>query len=358
MNNHLVRLFCDMVKIDSESGEETNFISYLKNFFEIELGATVKYDEYKNLIATIPGLNSNKSVPIMLVAHADTVKPGKSIQPIFEDGVIYSGGETILGADDKAGISEIIEAILTADKRPPVEVVITREEEVGFHGSKNLDISMVQSKMGFVVDIQALESVIIGGPTYIYLDIEIIGKSAHAGMRPEEGKSAIRVAAKAIMSIPEGRIDHETTVNTGIIRGGEVRNAVPERVTIKAECRSLDHTKAMHQAGMIKQQFEKTAAKMNVKTKIDIAIQCQSYQISENANVVKIAKDAIASVGLHPQLKVITAGTDASILTQRGIESVAIGFGGISAHSTDEHIPISNMETATDIICKLLNLLA
>jgi len=273
---------------------------------------------------------------------------------VIEDGVIRSAGETILGADDKAGIAAILEAVRTAKRRPPVEIVITRGEEVGLLGSKNLDLTMVKSKRGFVVDGDELDTVIIGGPSHVSLDINIKGKAAHAGMEPEKGISAIRVAAVAIAGMPEGRIDEETTANVGTIHGGMIRNGVPERVTIQAECRSLNHDKCMRQAEVMQRAFEEAAKEMGAQVEVKVDLEYKASQVSEDAPVVQLAKQAIAAAGLEPKTQVITGGTDALILNGKGIDAVVLGFGGKAAHATEEHITVADLKQASKVIRQLL----
>ena len=354
----VAEIFCDMVQIDSESGEEERFLSYLEELFTRELQAECIRDSYGNLIARVPAKGSDKAEPILLGAHADTVKPGKGIKPVVEDGVIRSAGDTILGADDKAGIAEVFEAVHTAERHPPVEIVITREEEIGLFGSKNLDTSLVDAKMGFILDSDVLDTVIIGGPTHISLDIEITGKSAHAGVDPEKGISAIRVAAEAITRLPEGRIDEETTANVGTIHGGLIRNGVPDRVTIQAECRSLNDEKAKQQAERMRRAFEEAATAAGAKANIDVILEYSAFQLSEDEPVVAIAKQAIAAVGLEPKAQVITGGTDALVLCGKGITSVVLGDGGRAEHTLEENIAIADMVKATGIIRALLENLA
>jgi tripeptide aminopeptidase len=358
MTDRLVELFCDFVRVDSESGAEAAFIRYLKPVLERELSAGCELDAYGNLIARVPGKNSNVDRPIALAAHADTVKPGVGIEPIIEGGIVRSKGDTILGADDKAGLAEIVEAVRTAEKRPPVEIVVTLGEEVGLVGARNLDLSLIRAKRAFVVDGDKLNEVVIGGPTHISFDITVIGKAAHAGMEPEKGISAIRVAAQAIADMPEGRIDHETTANVGVIEGGLIRNGVPERVTIKAECRSLDHGKALAQAGVMRRAFEDAAARVGGRVEIDERIEYKAAQMSESAEIVRVALAAVRSAGLTPKAKVITGGTDALVLTNRGVDAVVLGFGGRDAHSTSEHISVADLDMGAEIVRHLLESLA
>ena len=353
----VVELFCDMVRIDSESGNETAFVEYASELLEEELGADCELDAYGNLIAHVRGLESDAEA-VALCAHADTVKPGIGIEPVVENGVVRSAGETILAADDKAGLAEIIEGARTATRRPPVDVIVTLGEEVGLLGAKSLDIDKVRAKMAFVSDGEHLNEVIIGGPTHITLNITVTGRAAHAGMEPEKGLSAIRVAAEAITKMPEGRIDHETTANIGIIEGGMIRNGVPETCTLKAECRSLDHQKALAQSKAMREAFERAAAESGATVEIDETVAYEARAISEDAPVVQAAIAAVRSVGLEPIAKTITGGTDALILCNRGIDAVVLGTGIQGAHSTDEQITVADLETASTIVRNLLESLA
>jgi len=357
MGNRLVERFCEMVRIDSESGHEARFIEATKRQLEAELSATCVLDEHGNLIAKIPAKGSDGAPPIFLAAHADTVKPGVGIEPIIEDGVIRSKGETILGADDKAGLATIVEAVLTAERRPPVEIVVTRGEEVGLVGARNLDLSLLDAKRGAIVDGEALNEVIIGGPTHASVDVEILGKAAHAA-EPENGISAIRVAAEAITRFEEGKLDNETVANVGTIHGGMIRNGVPGRVTIEAECRSLDHGKCLKQAERMKAAFEEAASAVGAKANVRVRIEYEASRTPEDSSIVRLARQAIAAAGLDPETDVILGGTDALILSGRGLETAVLGTGGKAAHSTEERIRVADLEKVSEILRNLLEVAA
>ncbi|MEA3356502.1 MAG: M20/M25/M40 family metallo-hydrolase [Candidatus Bipolaricaulota bacterium] len=350
----IVDTFCELVRIDSESGNEEAVIAHLSKLFEQELNAECTRDEYGNLIARVAGRNSTKSEPIMLGAHADTVKPGIGIEPVVKDGVIRSAGETILGADDKAGIAEIFEAVRTAERRPPVEIVITRSEEIGLLGAKNLDLSVLKSELGFILDGEEPDTIVIGGPTHVSLDIDITGKAAHAGMEPERGISAIRVAAQAIASMPEGRLDEETTANVGTIHGGMIRNGVPEKVKIQAECRSLDDDKCMRQSQTMQNAFKSAADRAGATIDINENIEYAASKLPEDSPGIGLARSAISAAGFDPKTLVITGGTDALVLTGRGLPSVVMGYGGGGAHTTGEYIEVAVLRRAAGIVQQLL----
>ena len=354
MSNRLVKNFINFVKINSESGEEQEFIRYLYNLFIKEFEADCTIDNYGNLIVKIEPKNCRNHEPILFSVHADTVKPGKGIKPILENGITRSKGNTILGADDKAGIAELIEAIYIAERHPALEIVISREEEIGCMGAQNIDISVLKSRIGFLIDTDALNSVVIGGPSHMFIDIEISGKGAHAGVEPEKGVSAILAASLAITKLKLGRIDEETTANIGIIEGGSVRNGIPERVRISAECRSLEHNKCIKLANTMKKVFENSAEFIGAKAEVKMNLMYEAVQISKNSETVQIAVQAVKTAGLNPRVHLITAGTDASVYNSKGIETVIIGTGGKSEHSIEENITVEDMEKAVIIVKTIL----
>ena len=350
----LVDIFFKMVRINSESGEEKEFITYIKKLFTKEFKAKCTTSIYGNLIVKIPGKNTTHIEPVLFGVHADTVKPGKNIIPILKNGIIYSEGETVLGADDKAGIIELFEAIKTAKCHPPLEIIVSKEEEIGLLGSKNINDCLFKSKIGFVIDGSALDDIIIGGPSYMMINVKIIGKGVHAGMAPEKGISSIKAASYAISMLKEGWVDKETTVNVGVIRGGEVVNSVPEKTDVKVECRSLSHEKCLKQSNLIKEVFLAAAKSIGANTEIKMNLNIKAYQIPEDGKAVKVAKEAINNIGLSANVRIILSGTDAFNYCNKGIETVVIGVGDKSAHTTEENIAIKDIEKAVDIIKYIL----
>ena len=353
--SELVDRFCDMVRIASESGNEGEFLDWLARRWAEDLGTACELDGYGNLVARLPGRDCSGE-PLLLCAHADTVKPGVGIEPVVEDGVIRSKGETVLGADDKAGIAAIWFGIKAARRRPPLEIVITREEEVGLRGAKHLDTSRLMAKMGFVLDGEAFDEVVIGGPSHFLIDVTVHGKAAHAGMAPEQGISAIKAAARAIARLPEGRIDRETTANVGVIQGGEIRNGVPARATVQAECRSLSHNKAVELADLYRRTFEEEAAALEAKAEVNVELAYRAVRLAEDEPVVSLARRALKALGLDPKLRLICGGTDASILNTRDIRCAVLGMGARAPHTPDEHIRVADLEFAVELVKTLLEL--
>ena len=355
----LISTFCELVKIPSESPNDQEFISYVEKFLKIE-GAKTRLDDYGNLIVKFKEKKSKNKNSIAFCCHADTVKPGKNIKPIVdrEKGIIRSNGKTILGADDKAGIAEVIEMIRAAEKHPPIEIIITRCEEIGSIGAKNLDFSLIESKNAYVLDMDAPDELVIGEATHIHMDVTFTGKGAHSGVEPENGISSILAAVEALHNMKLGRLDPQSTANVGMIEGGEARNSIPEITKLKAECRSLDHKKALATADEMEQIFKKAAQDFGTKVEIERNIVSNGYTIPKDSPIVITYVEALKKNGVTPDIKHITAGTDAGLLNEKGISAVVVGIGCRKIHSKEEYAIISEMEKTTNTLVTLVEGLA
>jgi len=357
VSERMVKQFMEMVRIDSESGSEARFLDYLLGELR-SMGADAALDAYGNLIASFPAKGCSQVEPILLSCHGDTVKPGVGVEPVLESGVIRSGGDTILGADDKAGIAEVLEALRVAPVRPPVELAVSRQEEVGLFGVKAMDMSRITARRGFLMDNDTLDTIVIGGPSYFAIDAAIRGRAAHAGMEPEKGINAIQAAARAIAALRLGRLDHETTANVGVITGGIIRNGVPASCSFLAECRSADHAKAAALALQMEQIIRAEVDAAGATVDITVDEKCRAVRIPEDAWAVRIAKLALATVGIDARAVFITGFTDASIYNNRGIEMAVVGIGAQNEHSSDECIAVADMEKAVAMLVEIFRLSA
>jgi len=354
----MVRQFMEMVRIDSESGNEARFLAWLLDEVR-SLGADAALDDYGNLIATFPARGSTATEPILLSCHADTVKPGVGIEPVLgADGIVRSAGDTILGADDKAGIAEVLEALRSAPVRPPIELAVSRQEEVGLLGVRALDFSRISAKRGFLMDNDTLDTIVIGGPTYVAIDVTVAGKAAHAGMEPEKGINAIRAAARAIAALDLGRLDHETTANVGVITGGIIRNGVPATCSFLAECRSGDHAKAEALAERMTATIRAEIEAAGARCEVAVDEKCRAVRIPEDAWPVQVAKRALATVGIDAKAVYITGFTDASVYNNHGIEMAVVGIGARNEHSTDECVAVADMEKAVRMLHEVFRIAA
>jgi len=353
----LIGTFRELVKIPSESPNDQDFITYMEKFFKME-GGRAKKDAYGNLIVKFPAKNSKSTTTVGFACHADTVKPGVGIKPIVDGDIVKSDGTTILAADDKAGIAEIIEMIRCAKKHPPLEVILCRCEEVGSLGSVNLDYSMVESKFAYVLDAEEADQIVVGGPTYITMDVHYTGKPSHAGMAPEKGISSILAASKAISKLKLGKLEGDMTANVGTIQGGEVRNGVPEHTKIMAECRSLEHEKGVKLAKEMEEIFKQAAKEVGAEIKIDTKVALKAYYLAPESDVVKLAYTALTRNDVKPQTLVIKGGTDAAHFNSHGIPTAVLGIGAREIHSCKEFLIIKEAEIITKVLIDIVEGLA
>jgi tripeptide aminopeptidase len=293
----------------------------------------------------------------------DTVVPGKNINPLREGEKIISTGETILGADDKAGIAAILEAlhlirennILYGD----IEILFTICEEVGLCGAKNLDVSQLKAQIGFILDAGGqVGQIIISAPSQNSLDFTIRGKSAHAGTNPEEGINAIQVAGVALSRMKLGRIDEETTANIGIISGGKATNIIPDEVILKGEVRSRNEGKLEKYTKELKKITEDTAQEFKARAEVKINREYQCYNLSPDDQVVKIARKAAKDIGLQSLLRPSGGGSDANVFNKKGIPSVTLAVGMEKVHTIEEYILIKELKNATEYILSIIKTVA
>ena len=356
----LIDNFCDFVKVPSESPNDQEFITYIEKFFGQMEGATSKKDSYGNLIVRFPAKNSSSKDTVGFCCHGDTVKPGCGIKPIVDktNSIIKSDGTTILGADDKSGIAEIAEMLLCAKKHPPIEVIITRCEELGGIGAMNMDYSLVSSKMVYILDGEGIGEATVGAPTYITFDVSYKGIPAHAGMAPEKGISSILAASLAISKLKLGKLDHETAANVGTIQGGEVRNGVPEHTKLMAECRSVDHEKAMKLADEMEKIFRQSAKEVGAEVTVDRKLIAKGYHLTENSETVKRIKNAYTKNDVALRMITIMGGSDANHFNGHNIPTITISAGYTGEHSCTETLSINEAEVMTKTIISLVEDLA
>ena len=359
--DRLVNEFVEMVKIDSPSKKEGKFAAYLQALLQ-ELGLEVVVDEQVgqvvgsdagNILARLKG-NVASAPVILFSAHMDTVAPGEGVEPQIRDGAIFSSGSTVLGGDDKAGIAALVELIrhLKEENRPhgDVEFLFTIGEEIGLWGSRYLDYSLVQAKMGFVLDADGEPGAIIcQAPAHDDIYATIYGKASHAGINPEEGVSAIQVAARAINNMNLLRIDEETTANIGVIKGGLATNIVCDKVKIKGEARSLNEEKLQQQITHMLNCLQEACRAMGARLETKIERRYPTFRLDENETVVQLAKQAACNLGLQPQVITSGGGSDANYFNHRGIKTVNLAI-GMSKVPKERFIKIDDLVTTTHYV--------
>jgi len=366
--DRLKALFLDLVRIDSLSRREGRIADRLARELD-GLGARVEFDrahdavggEVGNLIAHVPGTVAAPA--FLLCAHMDTVEPGIDVQPVDEGDVIRSDGTTVLGGDDKSGISIVCECLRAAREQgvrhPPVDVVFTICEELGLLGARHLDVSLVGARRGLVFDSDAPGVVFTRAPGSHRFEAVVRGRAAHAGMAPERGINAIRVASEAIAAMRLGRIDPETTANIGVIHGGRAVNIVPDEVRVRGEARSHDVARLEAQSAHIRACLEDAAAR-HPGASVEFAIEpmYQPMRVPEDAAVLQLLRAAAERVGRPLGSAVMGGGCDANVLNRRGFEVVNLGTGMRDIHTTREWLRVSDMAAAAELTLATLVLAA
>ena len=342
----LVKSFCDMVRIDSPSDEEEAFAQHLVPRLE-KLGFTVQRDAHGNVIASEPG-----DLPLLFSAHMDTVEPGRGIIPVIQGDRIVSQGETILGGDCKAGISAILEGLESVIEEDlphrPIQVVFTRGEEIGLVGANNLDYSMIRALEAVVFDGNGPVNTITGSsPSYMSFDVTVKGRGAHAGVEPEKGLSAIRIASELIMELPQGRLDEETTFNVGLISGGTVRNAVPVEAVFGGEFRSRNTESFDLLRLQVQTALQKAREKYReASIEEDFEVLFHMYNLDPDESVVRMTRRVMENMNMTPDVRPSGGGTDSNVMRRRGIQSVTVGMSTYGMHTVDEYVEIPGLVDA------------
>ncbi len=354
--DRLVSTFLDLVQIDSPSGQEGEIARYLKAELT-RLDLQVARDRTGNVIGRLAG----ERPPILLSAHMDTVGPGQGVKPVISNGIITSDGTTILGGDDKSGITVILEILQVLAEQhlphPSLEVALTVSEEIGLIGAKGLNLASFRAKEGIVLDSGGpIGAIVVSAPSQDKIRAVIHGKTAHAGVEPEKGISAIVVAAEAIAAMPLGRIDEETTANIGRIQGGTATNIVPDRVEMAGEARSRDGKKLEAQVRSMTEALKEAARRHRATVEIDVARSYTAFKLNKGDDIVQKAVAAAKALDLTPILVPSGGGSDANVFNAGGIAAINISTGMDQVHTTEERIAVDDLVKSAEFLLAILRL--
>ena len=359
----LLNTFLDYVRIDSESRDEKAMAQRLMADLK-EIGCDVYVDDTMdktgsntgNVYATLPATAEGE--PILLCAHMDTVVPGVGVEPVVEDGVVRSKGDTVLGADDKSGVAAIMEGLraLVEQKlpHPTVEVVFTVCEEIGLYGSKYMDYSRLTAKKAAVLDAGEPGSIVTSGPGQYRLEAAVVGRKAHAGVAPEQGISAIQVLAEAVANMKLLRIDEETTANIGSIHAEYPTNIVAERAAMTAECRSRDAEKLEAQAKHMEDCLRAACDKHGATLELERTKAYDSYCHNEKDPFVQEMAEAMRRAGVNPLLRPGGGGSDVNNMCRNGITALMVGTGMAKVHTIEEQIAVADLESTARMVLELI----
>jgi tripeptide aminopeptidase len=358
-------LFLELAAIPSPSGRERPVADRVTSYLD-ELGLDWEEDDsgpavgsdVGNIFCRLPG-RDGAGTPVFFCSHLDTVPPEGPIEPVVEDGVVRNAAGTILGGDNKAAVAAMLEGArrIVAEGRPHpgVELVFTTKEEVGLLGAAAFDVTRLEAELGFVYDHAApIGELVIGAPSARSFEVRFHGRAAHAGIAPEEGRSAIQAAARAIADLRLGRIDDVTSANVGVISGGTARNVVPEWCTVRAEARSHDERTLTELVQEMMDAFSFAASVSDCTVEIELREQYRGYKLRPDEPVIRIAETALRGAGVETHTALCGGGADANVFNLAGLPCVVLANGMAEIHTPDEHIAVADIERMVEVTLGLV----
>ncbi len=364
--------FVRLCETDSPSRREGRIAALLKETFR-QLGAdeiieddsgAVTGSDTGNLFIRFRGTTG--AAPLFFNCHMDTVEPASGVKVRRDGDLFTSAGDTVLGSDDKSGIAALIETMRVMGEKNiphgPLEIILTTCEEIGLLGAKALDPAMIRAGFGYALDSTGFGTVILGAPASNRFTVTVCGTAAHAGLHPEQGISAILLAAEALSQAPRGRVDEASSINFGTINGGSATNIVPEKVTIRGEVRSHSEETLDELTEQIRTIFLRTVAAWRDPTgkargvpQVDFTVEPDfpRMHLAETDPVVTRLLQAAASIGLEMTSDIAGGGSDANIFNGYGLPTAIIATGMTHVHSTDEQVNLEDMVNLTRLLIAL-----
>jgi tripeptide aminopeptidase len=360
--------FAELCRISSPFGEERAMADEVAARLR-SMGLEVSEDgaaeatggDAGNLLARIEARGgTGPRRTILLCAHLDTVSQTAPIEPVVVDDGWENANDGILGADNKAAVAVILEVArrATIEGAPvDIELLFTVAEENGLVGALHFDAGSLRSEFGYVFDhATPIGEVVVASPSYYRLAAEFHGRAAHAGLRPEDGRSAVLAAAHAITAMPLGRIDAETTTNVGSVNGGVgSTNVVPERARILAEARSIDPARVEDVLARMIDAIQDGAAAAECDVDVTTEKLFAGYRQKPSAPAVTVAEAALRACGYEPRRIVTGGASDANALEAGGIPCVNLANGTERNHEPTERVAVAALESMLDVALALLD---
>jgi len=360
-------LFLELAALPSPPGEERAVADRVLDYLgalgleahEDDAGAGIG-STMGNILCRLEPRGDARGAPLFFCAHLDTVPPEAAIDPVVgEDGFIRNPAGTILGADDKSAVASMLEAVarLVEEERPHagVELLFTPKEEVGLVGAAAFDETRLAARLGYVYDHAGpIGEVILGAPYQRKLDARFHGRAAHAGMYPEEGRSAIAAAARAIADLRLGRLDDETSASVGQIEGGTARNVIPEHCWFAAEARSQDERKLADVVQEMVDTITFAAGLGECEVEIQVGDASPGYRFKREDVPVQLAATALERAGREPRFILSGGGADANVFNERGLECVNLANGMTDIHTPEERIAADDLDEMVEVTLALV----
>jgi tripeptide aminopeptidase len=362
---YLNDVFAELCRIESPSGREgacaARVAAELRalgiEVDEDHAGAGIGSDS-GNLLARVPG-GEGPRPSVLLCAHLDTVPLDAPVEPVVCEGYWENANDGILGADNKAAVAVLLALarhVHRAGAPVDLELLFTVGEEIALAGARAFDVARLRSRFGYVFDHSSpLGGLVLAAPAHYQLQATFNGAAAHAGVRPEQGRSAILAAARAIADMPLGRVDEQSTANVGTIAGGSAINVVPERCTVLAEVRSQEDARAEELLAELVDCVHEAAnlPECECDVDVDIARTFAGYRLAPGLPVVRAAECALRACAHEPVRLVSSGASDANALVAHGLPVVNLANGTERNHEPGERIAVAALEQALDLALAL-----
>jgi tripeptide aminopeptidase len=373
--DRLKNLLIQLIKIDSLSRKERNVALCLQREME-SLGAEVWFDDAGekvggdtgNLIAHFRG-TALGAPPLLLSAHMDTVVPGEGIVPVLDGDILRTDGRTVLGGDDKSGVAIICEVLrVVKENQIPcsdIDCVFTICEEAGLIGAKCLDVSRLRARTGLVLDSDSVGFLFTKAPAANRMEFRVRGLEAHAGVCPEKGVSAIKVAAEGVARMRLGRIDDETTANIGVIEGGMAVNIVPNSVVLRGEARSHSEEKLERQTQHMLQCLQEAAAghvleldgkQFQATVEAQIDRDYDRMHVPDDSAIVRLVQAAARNLRVELKTLATGGGCDANVLNRKGLQVANLSTGMREIHTVNEWLDLKDLYLSAEMVLEIVRL--
>ncbi len=362
LDEQTISLFMELVKISATSSREkpvADFIRTRLNGSSIKITEDQAYESGQgnsgNLICTF-----GNGGDTMLTCHMDTPLDTKDTVPVRHKDRITSDGSTLLGVDNRLGVTTLLRLLETASQNPEqftdFTVVFTICEESTLGGSKALKQSEAITQ-AFVFDSSLRPGHYIKG-SYgaMTWELTINGKSAHAGLAPEKGINAIHIASRIIQNLPNGRMDDKTTFNVAKINGGRASNVIPDKVVISGEIRSWKEEDVEAQVANLDKVAQEVCSDMQGSFSLNAEWVFEPFLIPEDASIINRIATHYKKLGLSSESHIAAGGSDANSFNKRGLPALNLGIGAQKPHSTEEFVLLEdmmiNLELAKALVAK------
>ena len=361
----MVNEFTELTAIDSPSLGERQMADCLMKKLK-DIGFSVDEDDCAarihgnagNLYAYLPGTLPGR--PVLFSGHMDTVEPSCGKKAVrHPDGKITSDGSTVLGADDLAGVSEILEGIRSVIRagvpRRGIEILFSPAEEIFTVGAEQFDYSRIRAKEAYCLDLSGhIGTAAVEAPSLVSFHITIHGKAAHAGFEPEKGINAIAAAARAVSRIQQGHISDNTTLNIGTISGGTQINVVSPSCELTGEARGFVHEEVLAAVENTRRIFEEAAEEAGASVTFESRVHLHTYRNGDDDAALRHFRDACRDIGIESCTIRTFGGSDVNQFVLHGLDGLVISSGMTDSHTTAEYVEEKDLADGARLVAALI----